>query len=597
MATKIAANGPGLGQVSTSRDAVARLVRRGHVDRAWAVLTRRLAQAPGEAETLRMLESLADREGWYAAALPWLDAAIAASPPERAQLWRYRGAYVAQRAGQTDLASTYLRAILAQDASAATAYTELAHIHHKQGDTATALAWLDAGEQALPEEASLPYYRGRILSNCQDLTGEADCYRRAIARKPDHAHAHYALIRTLEKQNDLAGARQAQADAAAILGTTPQLTATAARLALRQGDAESARRHLEGLAWDALDAESRQDTLFLAGQVHDRLGETERAIACFTEGNAHLAATDRAQRADAATFHRRLDRLHAWLQPDQLADWPAPQPGPADARTPIFLVGFPRSGTTLLEVALASHTGAVVLEEKPVVGQLVAALNEQPSGFPDAIFGLGPQQVAELRQRYVDVRASYLAAGESRLVVDKLPLNIQHAALLYRLFPEAKFIFALRHPADAVLSCFMQDFTPNMAMNNFYSLADATHTYDRVMGLWQRYLALLPLPVATVPYEALIADFNAIIAGALDFLGLPWDPAVARYHERATADAIHTPSYAQVAQPLYDRARYRWQRYQDAFGDHLATLRSWAAWFGYSEAADGTVTAPGFQVR
>jgi len=175
-----------------------------------------------------------------------------------------------------------------------------------------------------------------------------------------------------------------------------------------------------------------------------------------------------------------------------------------------------------------------------------------------------------------------------RLVVDKLPLNIVEAGLIHRLFPQARFILAVRHPCDVCLNCFMQSFRINHAMANFLTLEDAALPYDKVMALWAQYRAVLPLEARQVRYEDLVDDFDGTVGGLLEFLGLGWDDGVRRYAERAgRSKRIDTPSDNQVTEAIYTRARYRWRRYEARLAPIMDRLAPHIAAFGYAEPEGG----------
>jgi hypothetical protein len=168
------------------------------------------------------------------------------------------------------------------------------------------------------------------------------------------------------------------------------------------------------------------------------------------------------------------------------------------------------------------------------------------------------------------------------LVVDKMPLNIARLPIIHRLFPDARIVFALRHPYDVVLSCFITNFSLNYAMANFLDLGDAARLYDLTMRCWVRCNEVFPLRMHDIRYEALVEDLEGSVRPLLDFLGLEWEEGMLD-HRRAAAERgyVATASYAQVVEQVYGRARGRWRRYREELGDVLPMLEPWAHRFGY----------------
>ena len=239
----------------------------------------------------------------------------------------------------------------------------------------------------------------------------------------------------------------------------------------------------------------------------------------------------------------------------------------------------------MLDSILRSHAAISVVEERDTVQSVQSALERLPGGYPDGLAEFDSDHLAELRQIYFTELDKHLEPDDrSAVVVDKLPLNTVHAGLIHRIFPQARFLFAQRHPCDCVLSCFMQNLRLNDAMANFLDLEDAARLYDKVMTLWQQYQAVLPLAVHTVRYESLVEAFEETVAPVLDFLGVDWDDAIKNYAETARQRGrIKTPSYNQVTQPIYTRARGRWERYREHMQPVSPTLLLWAKHFGYDE--------------
>jgi len=251
--------------------------------------------------------------------------------------------------------------------------------------------------------------------------------------------------------------------------------------------------------------------------------------------------------------------------------------------SPAFLVGFPRSGTTLLNQVLDTHSAIQTLEEKPPASKIMDAVRSMPRGYPHALPDFDALDVAYLREAYFRSAVEHGATDPSKLVVDKFPLHITMVDLLHRVFPEARFLFALRHPCDVVLSCFMQNFRLNEAMASLCTLADAVALYTRTMDLWELYRTQLPLTVHTIRYEDVVDDFEGQVRTLCDFLGVPWEDSLRQFSARALdRGRINTPSYAQVSKPIYREARFRWERYREHLEPYLPTLQPYIERFGYS---------------
>lgn len=320
-------------------------------------------------------------------------------------------------------------------------------------------------------------------------------------------------------------------------------------------------------------------TAHLRATLFDRLGRTDEAFDWFVE-TGRLHQNDPSEPLARAAETRRVitDEL-ASLTPEWVAGWPAIAPAPdAEHPDPVFLVGFPRSGTTLLDTILMGHPDTIVLEEQPPLN-----LVDEELGGMARIRDLDAAGVAAARRRYFEEVAKLTDLTPGKLLIDKSPLFLLKAPLIQRLFPKARFILALRHPCDVVLSCFMSNFRLNPAMSNFLRLEDAADYYDLTFRHWERSRALFPLAVQPVVYERLVEDVEGQTRPLFDFLGLAWDDAVLDHRKTAKARGfITTASYSQVTEPIYKRASGRWQRYREHLAPILPTLAPWVEKFGYT---------------
>jgi len=351
------------------------------------------------------------------------------------------------------------------------------------------------------------------------------------------------------------------------------------KLASRQKDWEGARDHLLKIEVDNSPLEISIPASEQLGKTYDRLGDYDSAFSSFLAmNNRVIAALDKGDSLTKALTNKLSDLNKFWEGTDNVPMAPIPCNQKIS-----FLIGFPRSGTTLLDTILRGHPDIIVIEEKPILGDLITRFKIDET--PDALSRMTNDDIKTLRTSYLELIAAEADTDISgKLVVDKFPLNIQHAGLIKCLFPEAKIIFALRDPADCVLSCFMQNFTLNTAMASFLSIEQAGATYDAVMDLWTNYEARLDLNTHYLKYEDLVSDLPRTIKPLLAFLNMPWVESMSDYQKTATQRKnINTPSYDQVTQPLYSQAKQRWRRYESHLAPILPLMRKWSAHWQYPD--------------
>jgi tetratricopeptide (TPR) repeat protein len=346
----------------------------------------------------------------------------------------------------------------------------------------------------------------------------------------------------------------------------------AAAIALRNGDADAAKRLLELESPD-------EDTVRwyrLMAKILDSLGDSAGAFAAATAMNRSVHGFDRWV-GKGAEYTRRIRSLAEVVTPDWAGRLSSLKPPPRPS--PAFLVGFPRSGTTLLDTFLMGHPDTEVLEERHMLGAAetvlgnVARLPERPA-----------DELEQARRAYFAELDRHVDREFPGLVVDKLPLNMLGLPVIRSLLPDARIIFAQRHPCDCVLSGFMQSFTLNDAMACFLTIEGAAGLYDAAMRMFTASRETLPVSVHTLVYEELVTDPEAVLQPLIEFLGLEWRPELLDHRSTARArGAIITPSYDQVVQPLTKAPSGRWRRYEKQLGPVLPILLPWAERLGYGE--------------
>jgi tetratricopeptide (TPR) repeat protein len=252
-----------------------------------------------------------------------------------------------------------------------------------------------------------------------------------------------------------------------------------------------------------------------------------------------------------------------------------------ETRSPVFLIGFPRSGTTLLDQILSSHSQVTVLEEKPT---LAAAFDQ----YPASEAGLSALQQADehtlqkLRRSYwANVKRELGASPPTPVIVDKLPLNAFALLHINKLFPGARIVVALRDPRDCVFSGFQHTFRINPATYQLLRLDTAARFYEQVMNVIVGVRDTVAFPMHFVRYESVIENFEDEVNALIQFLGLDWENALFRYQETAKARDVRTPSASQVIQPLYTSSIGKWRHYEEWIGTSFEPLDKWVELWGY----------------
>ncbi len=543
-----------------------------------------LATDPNNADALHLYGVLQCQSGDTEAAISLIQRSLlqaSANPVVHANL-----ALAYFRHGAFEDAASFCRQAITLAPNYAVAHSRLAQALERLGDLEAAAA---SYRQALEKE---PKLREAYSGLAATLTGlrqsqEAETIlRQGLGYFPDDPDLQGNLALLLERRNRLEEAADVAERGLSKAPGHALLNLAAAKCARRSGAASKGISLASAALPAATEADLRASLHFELARGLDRDGQYDQAYEHFCQGN-----TLRRQRwqnqggPPSAAYRRHLVSLRKQFSKQWVESWSgglAVPPPEETARAPIFLVGFPRSGTTLLDQVLDSHPALATIEEQPFTEALVAEVAALPGGYPAALAQLDQAKITALRQRYLSLRNQHAPVAPGGRIIDKLPLNLEKAGLLARLFPEARFILALRHPLDACLSCFMQDFQLNPAMAQFFTLDDSAKFYAAMMGLWQQYRTVLPLRVHAIAYERVVEDFENEIRCLLNFLEVKWDDSVRDFHQHARARGpIDTPSYQQVSQPLYQRSVGRWRHYRHHFESATPPLQPALKTFGY----------------
>jgi tetratricopeptide (TPR) repeat protein len=422
---------------------------------------------------------------------------------------------------------------------------------------------------------------GRVLLKQTRVREAADLFREGHRRHPGDPRFLANLASALELLNDLPGAERAVAEALALAPQAPSLLYMRACLEHRLGRLAEARAHLDDMLAGELTDEQRSETLFELGEVLDELGDAGEAFRAIAAGNALRARNPAAQEADGARFLARVRLACEGFTAERIRAVAARAPA-SKRPPPVFFVGFPRSGTTLMERALKAHPEILTTDERSPLVPVLAEVSESPA-YPRDLERLSSERIADLQDQFWAQAEAVLGPLEGRLLVDKMPLNLVNLGLANCLFPDARVLIALRDPRDTCLSCVMQRFQFNDAMANFFDLERTAATYVAVMELWLHFREALSLPWLEYRYEDLVGDFRSTLETVLAFLGLDWHDDVLAYGDKVKDQVITTPSYRQVIRAIDPRAAGRWRRYRGELSPVLPLLQPLVRLFGYPE--------------
>lgn len=466
--------------------------------------------------------------------------------------------------------------------------TGLAILRRQQRRLRDAVLACDAAIRAAPDYADAWLERGVILTAGGSNAAARESFARAAVLAPWLAPAHAGLAALAARDGD---AEAARCHAEAALERDPNnvvATCALANAELTSGNADAARCLLEPVVARLIRPSSDRSLAYGAlGDAYDRLGDSEAAYSAYAASKADFAFVEGSPEAGELSNTAFVEALIAGFAalPDQV--WRAPsldQPAKAAARH-VFLLGYPRSGTTLLENVLASLPGVTALEERPTLGaadqaylmgdreQVIAGLAEFSRLDADAI--------EPLRTAYWDMVVASGIPAAAPCFVDMDPIKGTRLPLIARLFPEAKILVMRRDPRDVVWSCFHTNFGVSSGTLEFTSLERVARHYDALMRLTDTAMARLDLAFHEVHYHRLVQQFDATTHEICAFLGLEWSEDLRRFDATAARRGVSTASSSQVRRGLYDGTG-QWQRYARHIEPVLPILKPWIERLGYS---------------
>ncbi len=405
-------------------------------------------------------------------------------------------------------------------------------------------------------------------------------YKKAIEINPNYLPSYNNIMDLYDKSNQNDKLSYLINDAEKIFKNDQVINSFKAKLLYKKKKYKEIVNLLEKVEFSPEQIVQKQASYEVLAKSFDKLGDYKNAFKLFQMLNNIMDQSKDPTVDKKIYLNTTKDRLN-FFNNSKISNW-APPEVLDDNKDPYFLIGFPRSGTTLLDTILRSHPSIEVLEEIPIINRFIDELFINKGFTLDNLKNIDPNLIKEMRDYYFNQIKSYKKNTEKRITIDKMPLNILHVGEIHRFFPNAKFILALRHPYDCVLSCFMQNFMLNHAMANFLNLEDASKLYDLTMTLWKEHNKVFKIDHHIIRYEDVISNFEKTIKGLLGFLNVPWSENVIKFYKTAEKRGIiNTPSYNQVSQPIYSNSMYRWKNYEKEFVNSKNSLDKWVKEFNY----------------
>ncbi len=398
---------------------------------------------------------------------------------------------------------------------------------------------------------------GRAQTGAGDATTAQKTYKRALALAPNSAQTYFALGRNLQEEGRFEEANRFFLDTLEIDPKNANAFRFLASNKALKADDETFSRMLQLLESEDISQKNAIRLNFAAATVFEQAGDIDNAFKHFNAGN-DLKNVIFDPEYCVACFGKLIETFDEEFF-TRTSGW-----GSEDDR-PVFIVGMPRSGTTLVEQIMASHRDVFGAGELESFHQFVNGLSTRigtDTAYPDCVAQLGRDDIAEMAAEHL--RALRTLDPDAHYVTDKMPTNFLHVGLILALFPNARFIHCRRDPRDTCFSIFGLDFAgEHTYAYNQTNLGRFYRQYERLMDHWRR---IAPDSIIDVQYEELIANQETETRRLLDFCGLEWDSNCLDFHK--TDRTVRTWSYRQVRQPIYKTSVARWRKFES----HLTPL-------------------------
>ncbi len=486
---------------------------------------------------------------------------ILAKLPNSAEAYNNRGA-VLQKIGRNDEAlASYDRAI-ALKSDYANAHYNRGSLLKKMNRPEDALASFDKALVFEPRHVEAYNNRGVTLQQMRRYDDALTSYNRVIALKPDHAEACNNRGLLLANQGDMLEAEKMFLQAYALKPDFAEPLFNLANIRRYESvENPDINNILALLARPEIPANDKLSLYFALGKIYDECGRYDEAFEYFRQANQ---LRNESVAYDATGMANMTDRIMTVFNRDFLA---RPFAFTSNSHLPLFIVGMPRSGTTLLANILSNHRSIATAGELPDIVDLTSRLSRMTEAgvfYPEAARHITSKMATPLINDY-EQRLRCHGASNVLHIIDKNPLNFWHVGLIAMLFPQARIIHCTRHPLDTCLSNYFQRFP--LPLDYSFDLSNIGHFYREYVRVMEHWRQIPALKLLEVSYEDMVVDTEQMTRRALGFLGLEWDERCLAPH--ANPCPVENASQWQVRQPIYRRSLERWRHY----GKHLSPLK------------------------
>jgi tetratricopeptide (TPR) repeat protein len=457
------------------------------------------------------------------------------------------------------------------------AWMDLSRAQLERLDLPAAYASIGRAAELSPHSANVQIHVANVQARSGMHDQAIDTYRRAIELNPDLPAGYLGLGNVLKTVGRQAEAIEAYRRATVLRPESSEAWWSLSNLKtfrFEDTEFEAMARQLEA---PALTDESCVQFCFALAKAWEDRGDYARAFELYGRGNRARRAMENYDPVQTEVINERIMKVFdaAFLARHAACGHPDP--------APIFVVGLPRSGSTLIEQILASHSEVDATHELPEVGRLIQRMNRDRKdrvAYPEAVRDFDDETWAAFGRSYIEQTRQY--RRDAPRFIDKNPNNFASIGLLSLALPNARFINTRRHPLDTCLSCYKQLFARGQPFTyDLVELGEYYLQYDRMMSHWH---AVLPGRVLDVQYESVVADQGGETRRVLEFCGLPWEDACLRYYE--TERAIRTASSEQVRRPIYTDSVGLWQHYRRELAELIEILEPILTKSGYKSGLD-----------